>query len=132
MILEQARNHILVVEDHDDTREMIASLLAEHGFVVLQASNGREALDLLVSTSSDEPFLILLDLEMPVMTGWELLEVIGRYHRLASIPVVITSGSHTASEIVLRPPILAFLPKPASFTVLLDIVRRTAPSYRLM
>jgi CheY-like chemotaxis protein len=63
---------------------------------------------------------------MPVMTGWEFLDVVRRDAHLSSIPVVITSGSHRVSEIMLRPPIVAFLPKPMTFARLLDMVQRTA------
>lgn len=117
---------ILVVDDHEDNREMVSALLVEHGLVVVQASNGKEALDLLLAAGEEEPFLILLDLEMPVMTGWEFLHVVRGHARLSSIPVVITSGSHQMHEIAMRAPILAFVPKPANFALLLDVVRRAA------
>jgi len=39
-----------------------------------------------------EPFLIILDLDMPTMSGWEFLDIVGRYRRLAGVPVVVTSG----------------------------------------
>ena len=129
-MFRRVKGPILVVDDHEDTREMVAALLVENGLVVLQASNGREALDRLIAAEEageTVPFLILLDLEMPVMTGWEFLTTIRTYAHLSTIPVVITSGSHKACEIVLNSPIVAFLPKPAGVDLLLDTIGRLAP-----
>lgn len=108
---------ILVVDDHDDTREMVSALLVEHGLSVLQASNGKEALDLLVAAGAEEPFLILLDLEMPVMTGWEFLRLVRNEYRLACIPVLVTSGSHAYSDELSG--VAGFLRKPYALDELL-------------
>jgi len=59
---------VLVIEDHDDTREMVAMLLGAEGFTVVTAENGKRGLERLMGT---RPSLVLLDLMMPVMTGWE-------------------------------------------------------------
>lgn len=82
---------ILLVEDDDDQRLAMRDLLVEEGHVVLEASNGRVALDYLLG-SGPQPSLILLDLNMPVMPGWELIRVLQSYLRLAKIPIVVVSG----------------------------------------
>lgn len=82
--MSEAKKPVLVVDDHEDTREMVATMLTDSGFDVVQAANGKEAIDLLVSAGQVEPCLIVLDLEMPVMTGWEFLAIMKSYHRLSS------------------------------------------------
>jgi CheY-like chemotaxis protein len=70
-------------------------MLEDLGQEVVEASDGREALDFLTSNPTVHVQLILLDLEMPRMTGWELLTHLKRYVRFASIPVLVIS-QHTA------------------------------------
>jgi CheY-like chemotaxis protein len=65
---------LLIVEDHRESREALAELLQADGHSILTAENGQEALDQL-STIPD-PRLILLDLCMPLMDGWEFLRVL--------------------------------------------------------
>jgi CheY-like chemotaxis protein len=124
--VSEAKRPILVVDDHEDTREMVAALLTKEGYTVVQAANGRVALDLLVSEEQTEPCLIVMDLEMPVMSGWELLAIIKSYHRLSSIPVVITSGSQKQSEALRHGAVVAYLPKPTPLDVLLKKIREKA------
>lgn len=69
---------ILLIEDERDLRETLKLLLELEGFRVSAAQNGREGLDLL--DTSAPPCLIVLDLMMPVMNGWEFLETIKRDH----------------------------------------------------
>src|SRR5437867_1078963 len=64
---------VLIVEDDTEIREALRDLLTEHGYRVLEAANGLEALSL-VERLPEPPCVVLLDLMMPVMTGWELLE----------------------------------------------------------
>lgn len=83
---------ILIVEDEPDAREALKEILEIEGFNVVTAENGREGLALLKTV--EEPCLILLDLMMPVMNGWEFLEALRRQeqHVLATIPVVVVSA----------------------------------------
>jgi CheY-like chemotaxis protein len=82
---------ILLVEDDRDSREALAFVLEDAGHAVSAAGNGREALDLL--ESDVKPDLILLDLMMPVMNGWEFLGERSRRPVLAAIPVVILTAA---------------------------------------
>src|SRR6266550_4705799 len=83
---------ILVVDDQLDTRDTITDLIRNEGHTFHDASNGREAMDWL-EVQSDSPCLILLDLRMPVMDGWDFLHAIAAVPRLATIPVIVISGS---------------------------------------
>jgi CheY-like chemotaxis protein len=90
---------ILIVDDYADARATLREVLEDMGQEVIEAGNGQEAFDFLVFHPDVRVQLILLDLEMPRMTGLELLALLKSYVRLASIPVLVISR-HTAS---LRP-----------------------------
>jgi CheY-like chemotaxis protein len=113
--------YVLVVDDHADTREFVSELLRTEGYLVSEAENGRVALELLIADAEHVPCLIILDLEMPVMTGWEFLGLIRNYHRLSRIPVLVTSGSGVHQD-ALPTGIAGFLRKPYSLEELLASV----------
>jgi CheY-like chemotaxis protein len=113
-------SHILIVDDDDDGRSFVKELLERDGYVVSEARDGRAALELL--TSAPEPSLVILDLEMPVMSGAELLAAMKERERLARLPVLIVSGSGK-QVIPLVEPVVGFLPKPIELEVLVGKVR---------
>jgi CheY-like chemotaxis protein len=80
---------VLVVDDDDDYRALLRTDLQRRSFAVLDARDGRQALDYLRAPDSMEPCCIVLDLAMPVMTGWELLRHLEFDPRLRHIPVVV-------------------------------------------
>jgi CheY-like chemotaxis protein len=82
--------YILVVEDDFDIREALTQILEEEGYTVRAAANGREALD--AAGDGLVPSLILLDLMMPVMNGWQFRAEQLRDVRLASVPVLVISA----------------------------------------
>jgi CheY-like chemotaxis protein len=81
---------VLIVEDDDDIREVVASALSNEGFQVYQANTGVRALELL--REMPHPSLILADLMMPVMSGWDLIKALAQDDRLATLPVVVVSA----------------------------------------
>ena len=87
------RGSILVIEDDDAVRETIAEALAEEGLSVRCAAHGLNALHLL--RSGLRPDVILLDLMMPVMDGWEFRDEQSRDPGLASIPVVVVTAAYS-------------------------------------
>lgn len=82
-------SRILVVDDDASHRTMICDLLEEMGYVTLQAQNGKEALELL---EVDIPMAVLLDLRMPVMSGWGLLDALKKMPRAQNLPIIIISA----------------------------------------
>jgi len=84
------RGTILLTEDNSDTRDAITQVLAVEGYTVVTAVHGREALGHL--QGGLRPALILLDLMMPVMDGWEFQKAQLREPALAAIPVVLISA----------------------------------------
>lgn len=81
--------YILVVDDDADHRELLAEALSTMGWEVEQAENGRRALERLEERL---PVLVLLDLKMPVMSGWAVLEALKKMPHAASIPVLVISA----------------------------------------
>jgi CheY-like chemotaxis protein len=103
---------ILIVDDERDARESLRSLLEAHGYTVVEAVNGRKALHYLTS-DHPEPFMILADLRMPEMTGWELVHLVKAYAPLAGIPVIVISG-HDPYRRILPDGVCGFLSKPVT------------------
>jgi CheY-like chemotaxis protein len=85
-----APGRVLIVEDDEAIRETLRELLEFEGFEVATAANGREAVSQLQRT--ERPCLILLDLMMPVMNGWEFLRKRREDLTIATIPVVVVFG----------------------------------------
>jgi CheY-like chemotaxis protein len=110
---------ILLVEDNDDVRDMMALALELAGHVVWPAANGRDALARL-QERDELPCLILMDLMMPVMNGWELRAALKDTPRLSSIPVVVVSALN--ADLARRLPATDYLPKPVDIDRLLDLV----------
>ncbi|HYZ88866.1 MAG TPA: response regulator [Myxococcales bacterium] len=80
---------VLVVDDFQDNREMYAEFLAYQGFRVIQAANGVEALD---QAFTNHPDIIIMDLSLPVMDGWEATRRLKADQRTNAIPVVALTG----------------------------------------
>jgi CheY-like chemotaxis protein len=81
---------VLIVEDDDGARDALADCLELEGFSVASARNGKEALDYL--HRAPLPKVILLDLFMPVMTGWEFRDAQKKDAAIADIPVVVVTA----------------------------------------
>ena len=88
-IMSQSKNHILIVDDEPVWLKMVTRIIQLQGYEVKSASNGAEALETL---RSFEPDLILLDIKMPDMNGFDLLDRIKKQPKLAVKPVVFISG----------------------------------------
>jgi CheY-like chemotaxis protein len=114
---------VLVVEDDFAVRETLGELLQEEGFVVFQASNGLEALAHLRGLVI-APRLILLDLMMPVMDGWQFRAEMTRDPQLSRIPVVVMSADMALEQKVRGLAVDGVLPKPVALDQLLETVHR--------
>jgi len=110
---------IVVVEDDHDARVVIRSVLEEEGYVVHSAANGRVAVEIL-SSLENPPKLLLVDLNMPVMDGWELVGYLQNHPELSTVPVGIQSADRDTT----LPDGVAFvLQKPIDVDALLAVVR---------
>jgi len=114
---------ILVVEDDKDIRRNMQLLLESEGYTVEVAENGQVALDLLIR-GSFIPTLIVLDLMMPVMDGFEFREAQEKVAAIAKIPVVIMTADGHVEEKKQRVGAVAGLKKPANIDDILDMVKK--------
>jgi CheY-like chemotaxis protein len=116
---------ILVVEDDKDLRRNLQRLLEIEGYTVDVAENGQVALKLL-ENAAVLPSLIILDLMMPVMDGFEFREKMVTNLRLARIPIAIMTADGHVDEKKIRVKAAAALRKPADAEAILQIVRQFA------
>src|SRR5450432_3462375 len=82
---------VLVVEDEHELREMMRDALELNGYAVVTAEDGQDALDKLAAIEG--LCLVILDLLMPVMNGWDFVERMRQRTELASIPIVVHSSA---------------------------------------
>jgi DNA-binding response OmpR family regulator len=115
--------HILIVDDQRDFRIMLATFLEDVGYAVVSAANGRDALSYLYCCA-ELPGLILLDVAMPVMTGWDFLRIQQANAVLASIPVVLLSAGGDVRHDSLDCTPAAYLQKPIDLNSLLATIRQ--------
>jgi len=111
---------VLVVDDDPDILEALAEILEGEGFEVRRARNGKEALDRL---EPEPPQLILLDLMMPVMDGWEFSQQMRRRPTVASIPIIVLSADRNVGSKARDIGAVGHLAKPFELTDLLEMVR---------
>jgi CheY-like chemotaxis protein len=115
---------VLVVEDDDDQRLWMQKILEDEGYRVEQASNGKLALDRLLALDQLLPTAMLLALAMPVMTGPELLSIVGPYLHLARVPVILLEEGDGWASGHPRAAVAAVLQKPAPREVLLETLKK--------
>jgi diguanylate cyclase (GGDEF)-like protein len=117
------RRDILLVEDNADAREALALLLESHGYRVRSAANGADALD---EACRLPPDLLITDLAMPELSGFEVLEQFRKLPALAHVPVIVVSAHHDIPDRVAGFDLGAddYLPKPVHLDELLARVRR--------
>jgi two-component system cell cycle response regulator DivK len=80
---------VLVVEDHEDNRQILRDLLGSAGFEIVEAENGEEAVTL---AETSRPDVILMDIQLPVLDGYEATRRIKADPRLRSIPVIVVTS----------------------------------------
>jgi len=114
--------HIMVVEDDEAIRETLAEVLEGEGYGVTRAANGAEALEQLHESGRAD--LILLDLMMPVMDGWELRARLRSDPKYAAIPVVVVSAHHAVAGQADGLGVQAWLAKPFDIDHLLGTIGR--------
>jgi CheY-like chemotaxis protein len=114
----KGRSRILIVDDDEATLTALAGLLELEGYSVEKARNGKEALE---KASAGDLDLILLDLKMPVMDGWQFLTERAKEKSARETPVVLLSGLPFIPN---APGVADFLSKPINPARVLDCVRR--------
>jgi DNA-binding response OmpR family regulator len=111
---------ILIVEDDADLRFFMNAALKRNGFTTVEAANGVEALDLI---EQSEPALVILDMKMPVMNGWEfarlMREKFGKH-----IPIIVSTAAQDPASRAQDVDAAAWLAKPFSVADLVTTVNR--------
>ena len=125
----EEKPRVLVVDDYPDAREMYSEYLEYCGFEVVQAANGMEALQRAIET---QPDIILMDLSLPVMDGWEATRRLKADKRTVNIPVVALTGHALAgiSEGARKAGCDAFVTKPCLPEDLVKEIRRVLDESR--
>lgn len=126
------RHQILVVEDSPTIREITAKVLSSAGYWVSTAINGRDALD---KIRAHKPNLVISDLEMPVMDGFTLTNILRHDVNLSDIPIIIASsmGKHSIMHGMLEKGVAAYLIKPFSTEqLLISVDRLLSEQYKLL
>lgn len=114
---------ILVVDDEPAILDMIAELLGFEGYQVVTTSQGSVAL---ARAKDDPPALILLDLMMPGISGWQVIAALKAAPQTRAIPIVVLSARRDLPAIAKDLGIVTFLAKPFDIDELLGIVRQYA------
>jgi CheY-like chemotaxis protein len=116
---------VLVVDDDPNIRRMIVAALRRDGYDFLEAQNGREGLD---AMRAERPDVVVLDLMMPVVSGWDVLRERADDPALQTIPVILISANRDPEvATAVAQGICAFLPKPFDIGALSALVRSCMP-----
>lgn len=115
-----ATHTVLVVDDEPAIRQLLDDLLSAEGHAVLSATDGRNALDQLQSGA--RPCVILLDLMMPLLDGWQTAEQLRRDPELRSIPFAVIAANPRYEADAYRIGAAAWLGKPVEISTLLETV----------
>lgn len=115
--MDRSQGLVLVVDDDAAVRQGLLEFLEDEGYSALGAENGRRALEVLEQIEA--PRLILLDLKMPVMDGWQFLAE--RARRAQTTPVVLLSGMGFIQD---APGVADFLSKPVNLAKLRECLER--------
>jgi len=116
---DSKQKNILIIEDNKEIQDAIKMALEIDGFKVFTANNGKEGIDILGKIPT--PSLILLDLLMPVMNGWEFMEELNKDIMHSTIPVVIVSALADKQTI---PNASEYIQKPIDLDKLLKIAEK--------
>jgi CheY-like chemotaxis protein len=121
--MERERPLILIVEDQSELRQLYVHQLVVSGFDVIEAENGADAI---IHTASHAPDVVLMDLSLPVVDGWEATRRLKADERTAHIPVVALTAHDGSGELqrATRAGCDWFVPKPCPPDALVAEVRR--------
>jgi two-component system chemotaxis response regulator CheY len=119
---------VLLIEDDGDIREIVAQVLADEGYETIAVPNGVEGLKRL-RASAQRPFLIMLDLMLPIMDAWQFRAEQTSDARLAEIPIVIFSANPKIAQHADALGASGVVRKPPDLDDLLRVVSRFSPTH---
>ena len=119
------KKRVLVIDDDLPLRGMLAAALRQHGFQVLLAGDGAEGQRALTIHNPD---VILLDLAMPDVNGWDFLQRLKETGHLGCVPIIVVSAHlHVEPQAILQMGVKAILPKPFNLPELIDVIEHVSP-----
>ena len=119
------KKRVLVIDDDLPLRGMLAAALRQHGFQVLLAGDGAEGQRAL---TIHHPHIVLLDLAMPKVNGWDFLQRLKETGFLGKVPIIVVSAHlRIDPQAVLQMGVSAILPKPFNLTELIDLIEHLSP-----
>ena len=114
------RKKVLVVEDHADSREMLAIALSSEGYSVITSEDGQEGLDI---ARRERPDIVISNLNMPNLDGMEMIQQLRQEPDLAGVIIVVLSAVRTENpEALINAGVNAVMSKPVEFTKLLQTI----------
>ena len=119
VLLAGPKTRILVAEDHLDSREALRELLEAFGYEVIEAINGRQAVDAAVK---QRPNLILMDVMMPEMDGFEAIRLIRQTPQTTDVPIIAVTAMDGARELALHAGANDYVRKPIEIRRLIGLV----------
>jgi len=124
-VADVARKQVLVIDDDLPLRGMLAAALRQAGFQVLLAGDGAEGHRAL---TIHRPSVILLDLMMPGVNGWDFLQRLKETGHLGTIPIIVVSAHlHVDPQAILQLGVAAILPKPFNLAELIELIEHLSP-----
>src|SRR4029078_2507660 len=119
------RKCVLVIDDDLPLRGMLAAALRQHGFKVLLAGDGAEGPG---AMAIHQPNVVLLDLAMPEVNGWDFLQRLQETGRMGKVPIIFVSAHlRVEPQAILQMGGWAILPKPFNLPELIDLIEHLAP-----
>ena len=119
------RKRVLVIDDDLPLRGMLAAALRQHGFQVLLAGDGAEGQRAL---KIHNPHVIVLDLAMPNVNGWDFLQRLQETGHRGRVPIIVVSAHlRVEPQAVLQMGVAAILPKPFNLQELIDLIEHLSP-----
>ena len=119
------RKRILVIDDDLPLRGMLSAALRQHGFQVLLAGDGAEGQRAL---NLHKPDIILLDLAMPNVNGWDFLQRLKETGHIGRVPIIVVSAHlRVEPQAILQMGVAAILPKPFNLEDLLSLIEHLSP-----
>ncbi|HEV3483780.1 MAG TPA: response regulator [Vicinamibacterales bacterium] len=123
-LAEVEKKRVLVIDDDLPLRGMLAAALRQHGFQVLLAGNGAEGQRAL---TIHHPDIVLLDLAMPDVNGWDFLQRLQETGHLGKVPIVVLSAHvRVEPQALLQMGVAAILPKPFNLPELIQLIEHFA------
>lgn len=118
-LLMGSKARILIAEDHLDSREALRELLEAFGYEVIEAINGRQAVE---AALQQRPNLIVMDVMMPEMDGFEAIRLIRQIPQTTGVPIIAVTAMDGARELALHAGASDYMRKPIEIRQLIGLV----------